>query len=210
MSRYHEFRDKDHNFDCVPDPTTDFKDALSYDSLSNDEFEPVIDSAIITISAENAYRLDNDSRHKMISLYTDVNQIVKNHLDWHAFAPDAKMIYMPKSWISKVINELTEEQISRIARDVANEFKDYCLMLYCEFTISSFLDFVRTWSRINKTPIRLLHTQEGDLRLLLKHDMGSNYSLLIKEIFRSIMDGIFHLKIETFITENMVAIRILR
>ncbi|MGA7370316.1 MAG: hypothetical protein WBX01_14405 [Nitrososphaeraceae archaeon] len=189
-------------------PTTDFKDALNDGALYNEEIEHMKDSVNITISTEDAHRLYDDSRHKMISLSTEVNQIVKNHLDWHAFAPDAKMIYMPKPWISKFINELTEEQLSGIARDVAREFKDSCLILRCEFTIFSFLDFVRTWSRIDKTPTRLFQNLAGDLRLSIKHDMGYHYSLFIKEIFRNVIADIFHLKMESTVTENVIAIKI--
>ncbi|HZD36470.1 MAG TPA: hypothetical protein VE130_14800 [Nitrososphaeraceae archaeon] len=210
MSRYHDVCDKTHNFDYMPDSTVDFKDTLNDGALYNDEIELRKGSVNITINSVDAHRLYDDSQHKKISLSTEVNQIVKNHLDWHAFAPDAKMVYVPKPWISKVMNELTEEQISGIARDVASGFKDSCLILLCEFTTSSFLDFVRTWSRIDKIPTRLFQDPAGDLRLLLKHDMGYKYSLFVKEVFRSVISDIFHLKMESTVTENMIAIRILR
>jgi hypothetical protein len=208
MSRYHDVHNETHDFGYMPDPTSNFKDNLNDGTLYDDEVEPMKDSVNITISTKDAHRLYVDSRHKLISLRTEVNQIIKNHLDWYAFAPDAKMIYMPKPWISKIINELTEEQISGIAKDVAREFKDSCLMLRCEFNIFSFLDFVRIWSRVDKTPTRLYQNPDGDLRLLLKHDMGYSYSLFIKEVFRSIIADIFHLKMESTVTENMISIRI--
>lgn len=197
-----------HNFDYMQDLRTDLKDTLNDNSFFDDETEPMKDSIAIIISAEDASRLYNDSQYNKVPLETKTNQIIKNYLDWHALAPDAKMVYMPKSWISKVINRLTEEQVSGMARDAAKEFKDLCLLLRGEFTIFSFLDIIETWSRINKMPTRLVRNPD-EFRLLLNHDMGYNYSILVKEIFKGIITDIFHIKMEFIITESMLGVRFL-
>lgn len=203
-----EVRNGYHNLDHMPNLNTDFKDTFSNFSFFDDETEPMKDSVAVIISAENASRLYNDSKYNKVPLDTKTNQIIRNYLDWHALAPDAKMVYMPKSWISKVITRLTEEQVYGMARDAAKEFKDFCLLLRGEFTIFSFLDIIETWSRINKMPTRLFRNPD-EFRLLLNHDMGYNYSLLVKEIFKGIITDIFHIKMDFIITENMFGVRIL-
>jgi hypothetical protein len=205
---YSNAQNENHNYDHMPNLNTDFNDTLSDNSFFDDETEPMKDSIAIIISAEDASRLYNDSQYNKVPLETKTNQIIKNYLDWHALAPDAKMVYMPKSWISKVLSRLTEQQVSELARDAAKEFKDLCLLLRGEFTEFSFLDVIETWSRINKMPTRLVRNPD-EFRLLVNHDMGYKYSLLVKEIFKYIIINIFHMKMEFFITEGLLQVRIL-
>ena len=74
-------------------------------------------------------QLYEESKYRQVNLNTRINQIIKDHLDWHTNAPTAKMYYLPKSCITKVVDQLTELQISGLALDVARDFKDICLML---------------------------------------------------------------------------------
>ncbi len=196
------------NFDYLSDSKACFNDTLEHNNAFLDnEMESIDDSFAIVISARDKHRLFKDSTSNKVSLNTKIDQIIKDHLDWHAYAPDAKMVYMPKPWISKIVNQLTEQQISEIARDVSKEFKDTCLMLRGEFTILSFLDVIVTWLRINETPNRQVQNLD-DFQLLLKHDMGYNFSLLLKEVFRCIIEDFFHIEMESTTTENMLALRV--
>jgi hypothetical protein len=47
------------------------------------------------------------SEAKNISTNTLFNQIIKAFLDWHSMAADAKLYYLPKSFLVRLINELT-------------------------------------------------------------------------------------------------------
>jgi hypothetical protein len=207
MSNCSDFRTNQHDFRYISDSNIGYKNILNNSLHLYDEIEPIENSLSIAISVEDAVRLFNESKKNNVALNTKIKQVIKDHLDWHANAADAKMIYMPKPWISKIVNQLTEQQISAIARDVSKEFKDICLMLRGEFTMQSFLDVIITWLRVNGTPSRQIQ-KPNDFRLLVKHDMGYNYSLLVKEIFRCIVD-IFHIEIESIVTENMLVLRIL-
>jgi hypothetical protein len=209
MASRPDLRNACHNFGYNSDSNAGFNDdTLMGNIFQDNEMDPINDTFAIAVSTRDKLRLFKDSRSNQVSLNTKVDQIIKDHLDWHAYASDAKMVYMPKPWISGIVNQLTEQQISEIARDVSKEFKDTCLMLRGEFTILSFLDVVVTWLRINETPNRQVQNLD-DFQLLLKHDMGYNFSLLMNEVFRYVIEDFFHIKIESIITENMLAIRVL-
>jgi hypothetical protein len=209
MASCPDLRKAFNNFGDLSDSNACFNDPLKHNNAFLDnEIEPIDDSSAIVINARDKYRLFKDSTSNKVSLNTKFDQIIKDHLDWHAYAPDAKMVYIPKPWISRIANQLTEQQISEIARDVSKEFKDTCLMLRGEFTILSFLDVVVTWLRINETPNRQIQNPD-DFQLLLKHDMGYNFSLLLKEVFKCIIGDYFHMEMESTTTENMLALRVL-
>ena len=77
------------------------------------------------------------------------------HLDWHSRAAHARLYYLPKSFLIRLINELTEEEIRESARDTAkNDFVDISLFLRGGFTIASLSNITETWLRIAQMPYR--------------------------------------------------------
>src|SRR5512134_3576193 len=74
--------------------------------------------------------LRTEGESKQVSFNTLVNQIIKEHLEWHTLASQAKLYYMPKSFLMRVIEQLTEEELDELARDTAkNDIVDVSLFL---------------------------------------------------------------------------------
>jgi hypothetical protein len=48
-----------------------------------------------------------------------VNQIIKEHLDFHGLASQAKLYYLPKPFLMRLNNEYTEEELRELARETA-------------------------------------------------------------------------------------------
>jgi len=208
VSSCSNFYRKHHGLDHSSNSGESYGNTSDTDVFLYDETEPPGDSVTITINSENRSQLYNESKGRQVSLNTRINQIIKDHLNWHTNAPAAKMYYLPKSCIIKVIDQLTELQISALALDVARDFKDICLMLRGEFTISSFLDVVVNWLQITKTPNRSDQNMH-EYNLLIKHDMGYKYSVLVKEVCRDVIDHTFHMEIEFIVTENTLGLKII-
>jgi hypothetical protein len=160
------------------------------------------------ISIEKIKQLQSESKAKQVSLNTLVNQIVKEHLDWHSLAAHTKLYYLPRSFLIRIINQLTEEQLCELARDTAkNDLVDISLFLLGGFSIASLSNITETWLRISKMPYR--YEINGDCyKIIIEHDMGFKYSYLIKEISRHILEAAFEAKTSCDITENTVAIRL--
>lgn len=208
MSSCSDFYRKHHGLDHSSNSGESYGNSSDTDAFLYDETELPGDPVTITINSENMSQLYNESKGRQVSLNTRINQIIKDHLNWHTNAPAAKMYYLPKSCIIKVIDQLTELQISTLALDVARDFKDICLMLRGEFTISSFLDVVVNWLQITKTPNRSDQNMH-EYNLLIKHDMGYKYSFLVKEVCRDVIDHTFNMEIEFILTENTLGLKII-
>jgi len=82
--------------------------------------------------------LREESKKKQISLNTLINQIIREHLDWHTFAAPAGLFYIPRSTMSVVLSKLTEEEISELAIIIAKRDIDIGLLLRGEFTLILF------------------------------------------------------------------------
>jgi hypothetical protein len=159
----------------------------------------------IIIPPENISQLQFESEIKQVSLNTKINQIIKDHLDWHADAHEAKMYYVPRSLITNTVNHLTEQQLSVVAQSVVNDFRDMSLLLRGEYTFSSFFDILNIWLKITETPNRF-EESEHEYKVVIRHGMGYKYSYFIKEVYRQVIELRYHKSIHYNITDNSVVI----
>jgi hypothetical protein len=159
------------------------------------------------IPSSSINQLREESNKKQVSLNTLVNQILKDHVNWYTYAAQAGMFFVPRSTFSRLVDDLTEEQLSKHAADIAKkEFVDIGLLLRGEFTLPSFLNILENWSRMSSIPYK--HEIKNDIHnFTIQHDMGRNFSFLIKELYRCILEEMFERKSDFTITDNTVMFR---
>jgi hypothetical protein len=152
--------------------------------------------------------LRTESEAKQVSFNTLVNQIIKEHLEWHTLASQAKLYYMPKSFLMRVIEQLAEEELDELARDTAkNDIVDVSLFLRGSFTLSSLSNITETWLRISRIPHRF-ETHEDHDRIIIEHDMGFKYSYFIRQIARYVLEVALEAKMSCDITDNTVVLKL--
>lgn len=173
----------------------------------NEEQKQTTEGITFRVPSGSLHQLREESKKKRISLNTLVNQIFQEHLDWHTYAAQAKLHPVPRSSLRRIIEKLTEEQLSEVASTTAKmDFVEVGLLLKGEFTISSFLNIVENWCRISAFPYK--HEVNHDAHnFIIQHDMGRKYSFMIKELYRYIMEEMFERKIDFIITDNTLVFR---
>jgi hypothetical protein len=160
------------------------------------------------IPIQKLAELRTESETKQVSFNTLVNQIIKEHLEWHTLASQAKLYYMPKSFLMRVIEELGEEELDELARDTAkNDIVDVSLFLRGSFTLTSLSNITETWLRISRIPHRF-ETHDDHDRIIIEHDMGFKYSYFIKQIARYVLEVALEAKMSCDITDNTVVLKL--
>lgn len=158
------------------------------------------------IPTEKLKLLHKESEAKQISLNTLVHQIIREDIEWHSLAPHAKLYYLPKSFLMRVVNELKEEELNELARETAKQdLVDISLYLRGGFSIASLSNFTETWLKIARMPYRF-EINGVICKVVIEHDMGYKYSYLIKEISKYLLDVAFEAKSSCSITDNTVTI----
>ena len=170
--------------------------------------KPSTKGVTFRLSPEKLEKLRKAADARSISPNTLFNQILKAYLDWHSMAAHAKLYYLPKSFLIRLLNELTNDELNELARDVAkNELVDVCLFLRGGFNIASISQIAETWLRIAQMSHRIEVT--GNIyKIIIEHDMGQKYSYLIKEISRYLLEVAFEKKSSCDVTENAVIIKV--
>ncbi|MGH9953069.1 MAG: hypothetical protein ACRD5J_15740 [Nitrososphaeraceae archaeon] len=158
------------------------------------------------LPSDNLEQLCKEAETRQISVNTLVNQIVNEHLDWHLYAAQAKLYYVPKPFISRILERFTEQQLSELAEASAKkDFVDIGLLLRGEFTMSSFISILENWSRVSDIPYRAEEI-ENTQKIIIEHNMGSKYSYLFKEIYRLLLENSFEIKAKFDITDNTIVL----
>jgi hypothetical protein len=160
------------------------------------------------LSKEKLEQLRNAADARTISTNTLFNQIIKSYLDWHNMAADAKLYYLPRSFLIRLLNELTNDELDELAIETAkNDLVDVCLFLRGGFNIASISGIAEAWLRIAQMSHRI--EVAGDVyKIIIEHDMGRKYSYLIKEISRYLLEVAFETKSSCDVTENAVIVKI--
>ena len=153
-------------------------------------------------------QLHSEAATKQLSLNSLFSQIIKEHFDLHSLASQAKLYYLPKSFLMRLINKFSEDELRELARQTAKyELVDICLFLKGGFSIASIVDIAETWLRVSRMPYR--REVNGDTyKIIIQHDMGQKYSYLIREISRYLLEVAFETKTSYDITDDTLVIKI--
>jgi hypothetical protein len=170
-----------------------------------DKRKKTTEGVTFRIPSDTLNELREESDKKQVSLNTLVNQIFKNHIDWHRYASQGRSIDYPRNVISRVFDKLTQEELSEIAVDTAKKnFVDLAL-LRGEVTISFYLDTIENWLRVSALPYK--HEVNDNVHnFIIEHRMGKNFSFFLKEYNSNILD-MLEIKSDFNITDNIVAFK---
>jgi len=145
-------------------------------SNSNDDFKEKFEkSESITFRMVKPVldELRQESEHKLKSVNTLVNQIIKTYVAWHKPAKQAEFGYFDKVLVSDIINLLSDEQIVQITEKYCkNRLKDMTYMLRDDNSFSSFIDGILSWLEASGVNYKCNNNNNNDLQtLVIQFDM---------------------------------------
>ena len=117
--------------------------------MNEEEHKRTTEGITFRIPSGSISQLREDSKKKQVSLNTLVNQFLKDYLDWHRYAGQARMFHVPRATFSRLVDNLTEEELSKFAViNAKKDFVDIGLLLRGEFTLPSFLNILESGQNV--------------------------------------------------------------
>jgi hypothetical protein len=152
--------------------------------------------------------LRKEAESKDISLNSLVSQIFNLHIGWHANAPKAGFVPVPKPFLAKVIEKLSQDEIVNIAEYIAkDEVKNMTMMLGRELEVESILESFEFW--LKTTNFAYKHdNDDGTHKFVINHEMGKKWSLYLGEVMRLIFKSLGAQKTEFEISPKTLAFTI--
>jgi len=154
--------------------------------------------------------LRQDADHKLKSVNTLVNQIIKSYITWHKPARKSGFGYFDNVLVSYIINILSDEQIIQVAEQYCKQrLKDIAFMLYSENTFLSFINGILCWIETSGFSYKYNNVDDAHT-LIIKFDMGRNWSLYFKTYMQLVLEYYKIKDAQCEMTDNTVIIKIKR
>lgn len=165
-------------------------------------------TSTITFRLDDAtlHRLRDLSKVREVSTNTLVNQALKRFTDWDFYLPRSGFVILCKPVLKKLFNGLDEKSVVEIASTIGKEeIEDIALFMRGKVELASFISWYEILM-INSS-VQISHlVDNGFHNMILKHDLGKNWSIYQKTILELIFKELFQKKIELECDKNTVRV----
>ena len=180
-------------------------------SNSNDDFKEKFEkSESITFRMVKPVldELRQESEHKLKSVNTLVNQIIKTYVSWHKPAKQAGIGYFDKVLVSDMINLLSDEQIVQLAQQhFKRRINDIVYMLENQTSFPPSFDSTINW--IEASGFNYKYNANKEFKtLVIQFDMGRKWSLFFYTYIQLALEYYKITDSQCDMTENTVVIKI--
>ncbi len=160
------------------------------------------------------FRLDDDTIHRLrdlskvqeVSTNTLVNQALKRFIDWDFYLPRSGFVILSKPVLKKLFDGMDTKSVVEIASTIGKEgIEDIVLFMRGKVELTSFISWYEILM-INSS-VQISHlVDNGFHNMVLKHDLGKNWSLYQKTILELIFRELFKKTIELECDKNTVRV----
>jgi hypothetical protein len=133
-----------------------------------------------------------------LSINSLINNILIEHQQWHQVAATAGMFYIPKSLVRYIIEDVSDEKLTRLAQMIfQKEGRRRCVVFKKIFDLDSFLWVIENWARISR-----FHVERSDddtyAKITIVHGMNERFSFYMKEYLSTAFSslGCRHIAVE--------------
>ena len=152
-------------------------------------------------------KLRTESEHRETSLNTFVNQIFKRYVEWDMFESKVGMIPIAKPIVIELFGKMKKDEVTDMAIRIGkNTVHDIALFMKGEIDLESFLSWLET--RMKASSIEINHKIENDTHtIILKHDLGENWSLYHKTVLELIFSEVLDKNINFEYNTGMISFK---
>jgi hypothetical protein len=163
-----------------------------------------------------------ESERKAFSISSLVNQILKDYVEWGIFQPKVGMIPVLKPLLTEMFAKTPKAEIVDMAKRLAKDaMKDISLFMTGKRDLDSFLSWLEL--RMRKCGAYTYQTTEnldndkdinssnnGDYFLVVKHDLGENWSLYNKTVLDLIFNEVYEKRVYIETSPTIISIKLKR
>lgn len=148
------------------------------------------ESVTFRIGEDVLYELQSKSRSENVSLNTLVSQILENYVQWHMRACGAGLIYINKEILRRLLEELDEDKICKIASQTAKLVgKTVQLYMTGRYDVETWKSLMRGRLRNSSFPFQE-YTDDDKTSFIIEYDMGKKFSMFFMEFNKQILQDL--------------------
>ena len=149
-------------------------------------------------------KLNAEAKKTETSVNSLLNQICRQHVEWHSAAADAGICTIFKPMLKNLLDVVDDIHIRNIAKKIAkDEGQDFIMLLSREYDVDTALKLIETWLKVIKYPYS--YEQNGsEHRFHIHHDMGKKYSVYLSSLYENVLNEFEITKPDFKITDSSI------
>lgn len=126
--------------------------------------------------------LRSDAELEGISLNNYVAKIFSNHLQWERYERKVGLLPMTESFLSEVLNQLTDQQIVNLAQKLEKQkFRNILAFMRDSHDVDDFVEVMRAWLTVSWMQ-QNIEVRNGKYYFKIQHNLGAKWSLYVKTL----------------------------
>jgi len=153
--------------------------------------------------------LELEAKNRNISVNGLVTSILTKFAEWDRYAERFGFVTLPVQILRRLVAVANETTIVQVAKELGPELLgSEVTFWYKQATLGSFLEWFSTFTKysgLHKTEITRI---DGDYAIVLKHELGRNWSIFLKHYSESAFKARLGITPETEIDQFQVLLRL--
>lgn len=152
--------------------------------------------------------IEKDAKTRLVSTNSLINQILQQYTAWDKYEHRMKMFRVPEDGLKYVLANLDQIRRNEAVDIIFNSIRDWALISKKKFDIHSCLETLEDYCRIADIGVEDAVSNDGFRSFIIRHSLGRNVSLLVKEIVEKIFWDLVKIRTDTQITDTTVIARL--
>jgi len=161
-----------------------------------DEKKSKTETVTFRLSSDLIDELKKDAEIEGVSLNSYVAKIFANHVQWERYERKVGLLPMTESFLKGVLDELTEEQVVYLAREIEKKkFKDMLAFMKDSHDVDEFIEVLRSWLTVSWMQHNIV-VKNGAYSFKIRHNLGEKWSLYVKTLVMDLAHDVLGKKID--------------
>lgn len=149
--------------------------------------------------------LRSDAELEGISLNNYVAKIFSNHLQWERYERKVGLLPMTESFLSEVLNQLTDQQIVNLAQKLEKQkFRNILAFMRDSHEVDDFVEVMRAWLTVSWMQ-QNIEVRNGKYYFKIQHNVGAKWSLYVKTLISELSYDILGRKADISIVGDTIS-----
>ena len=168
--------------------------------------EQKTDTITIRIDANLKKKLQDVSEQNKTNLNVVVNQIISRHFGWCVVAQDLGWLTISRRFFRHVVDSMDKDLLKKLGETIVkDDIRSGIQHFYGKLDIDSLKKFNDQWNK--GANIKYRYIPNGGEKYILRHDLGTNFSIVYMAALDSIFQEIGYKLIDKEINENSISFK---
>lgn len=126
------------------------------------------------------------AKQEGVSINVMVGQILESFIEWESSARDGDWIVMPRLVLIKLMEQLDEVSLMKVASGVQGTYKDILVYMKGSSDLDTWISYLKHRAKRSGFHIRQIN-RNSKTTIIMQHYMGRKWSIFFKKLYEDVL-----------------------